>query len=110
MMKAAIVIACVMLSVLCAAPGAHAGEPRGPFTVRGVCEATGNVGWECGKRDQTHTQVPLPISDDYKQFCLRHGEIPPLELQKCVAFWRCVDDRGAGKVKHCYYPSRLLKI
>jgi len=24
------------------------------------------------------------------------------DLRKCTAFWKCVADREAGKVKHCY--------
>jgi hypothetical protein len=36
-----------------------------------------------------------------REFCLRKGELPPQELKKCIAFWRCVSDREAGKVKHC---------
>jgi hypothetical protein len=24
------------------------------------------------------------------------------DLKKCTAFWQCVADREAGKVKHCY--------
>jgi hypothetical protein len=24
------------------------------------------------------------------------------ELKKCVLFWKCLSDREAGKVKHCY--------
>jgi hypothetical protein len=27
-------------------------------------------------------------------------------LKKCVAFWKCVEDRQAGKVKHCYANDR----
>jgi hypothetical protein len=38
-------------------------------------------------------------------------EIPELEkalaiLKKCNKFWQCVQDRDAGKVKHCYYNDR----
>jgi hypothetical protein len=44
-----------------------------------------------------------------KEFCLRKGELPPGELKKCIAFWRCVTDREAGKVKHCYENDRRWK-
>src|SRR5262245_5618080 len=27
-------------------------------------------------------------------------------LKKCNAFWQCVNDRDAGKVKHCYENDR----
>jgi hypothetical protein len=27
-------------------------------------------------------------------------------LKKCTAFWQCVADRDAGKVKHCYENDR----
>jgi hypothetical protein len=27
-------------------------------------------------------------------------------LKKCTAFWKCVEDREAGKVKHCYENDR----
>ena len=27
-------------------------------------------------------------------------------LKKCSAFWQCVEDRGQGKVKHCYENDR----
>ena len=37
-----------------------------------------------------------------REFCLRKGELSSLELRKCIAFWSCVKDREAGKVKHCY--------
>jgi hypothetical protein len=28
------------------------------------------------------------------------------DLKKCDAFWKCVADREAGKVKHCYANDR----
>jgi hypothetical protein len=28
-------------------------------------------------------------------------------LKKCEKFWQCVEDRDAGKKKHCYYPREL---
>jgi hypothetical protein len=28
------------------------------------------------------------------------------QLKKCNAFWQCVNDRDAGKVKHCYENDR----
>jgi len=28
------------------------------------------------------------------------------ELKKCTAFWKCVNDREAGKVKHCFENDR----
>ena len=28
------------------------------------------------------------------------------ELKKCMVFWKCIKDRDAGKVKHCYENDR----
>jgi hypothetical protein len=35
------------------------------------------------------------------------ADLPVLEreiknLKKCMLFWKCLGDRDAGKVKHCY--------
>jgi hypothetical protein len=46
------------------------------FLATGAAHATDHHGWE-------------------KEFCLRKGELQPLELKKCIAFWRCVNDREA---------------
>jgi hypothetical protein len=32
------------------------------------------------------------------------------DLKKCTAFWQCVADREAGKVKHCYENDRRWKL
>jgi len=55
--------------------------------------------------------MPMPVVPTVehgweKEFCLRKGELPPQELKKCIAFWWCVTDREAGKVKHCYENDR----
>jgi hypothetical protein len=42
---------------------------------------------------------------------IRVEEIPDLlkairEIKKCKAFYQCLEDRDAGKVKHCYENDR----
>jgi hypothetical protein len=32
------------------------------------------------------------------------------DLKRCTAFWQCVEDREAGKVKHCYENDRRWRI
>ena len=50
---------------------------------------------------------------DYPMFdyAIAPEDIPDIlkgikELKKCAAFWQCVADRDAGKVKHCYENDR----
>src|SRR5260370_4004945 len=38
-------------------------------------------------------------------------DLPELEktikdFKKCIAFWKCTEDRAAGKVKHCAYNDK----
>jgi hypothetical protein len=46
------------------------------------------------------TEVALGLDD-----VLELQKLIPL-LRKCTAFWQCVADREAGKVKHCYDYDR----
>ena len=44
--------------------------------------------------DENTTMLSLEDALEIQKF------IP--DLRKCDAFWKCVEDREAGKVKHCY--------
>jgi hypothetical protein len=64
-------------------------------------------GRACGEGDEVWAEWPegqatitLSIED-----ILELQKHLPL-LKKCNAFWRCVHDREAGKVKHCYENDR----
>jgi hypothetical protein len=50
---------------------------------------------------------PLDLSDAV----ITPKDIPDIEaglktLKRCAKFWKCVEDRDAGKVKHCYENDR----
>jgi hypothetical protein len=50
--------------------------------------------------DAAHQVVTLDL-DDVREL---QKLIP--NLRRCTAFWQCVADREAGKVKHCYENDR----
>jgi hypothetical protein len=53
----------------------------------------------------------ISITADSMRIGIQSDEIADIErgirlLKKCKAFWQCVADREAGKVKHCYDNDR----
>ena len=144
-MRVRTIIITVVLLALCAAPRAHAENPHGPFTVRGVCEATGNAGPECGETERPKWPSPNFEADCRRDRIIVHVDekakgdwptgfelpgvqvVPPRDgerrfviindvdkaartrlekmlrdWRKCDAYYQCLADRDAGKVKHCY--------
>jgi hypothetical protein len=54
-------------------------------------------------------------TDDGQMMAIEADEIPDIlkaipEIKKCKAFWQCVVDRDAGKVKHCYENDRRWRF
>jgi len=52
------------------------------------------------------------VSEDGSQIfvTITPADIPAIEkglkvLKQCDKFWKCVEQREAGKVKHCYMPK-----
>ncbi len=57
------------------------------------------------------TDASKYVSLPYHKNTIEWDEIPDVlralkELKPCAAFWKCVSDRDAGKVKHCYENDR----
>ena len=90
------------LSVL-GASAAHADEKwEADFR---KCEITKffSVGTDEGQAfDVGNGQISVSIGPDD----IRDIEKGLAVLKKCKAFWQCVVDRDAGKVKHCYENDR----
>jgi hypothetical protein len=71
------------------------------FLVTGAAHA--DTGWILHRTctvykdfDESTDNVTLELND-----LLELQKFIPI-LKKCTAFWQCVADREAGKVKHCY--------
>jgi hypothetical protein len=65
------------------------------------CEYKGNR-WEadfrkCQIEKCGDDQQPIIVMEDFHDI-MRGFKF----LKKCMAFWKCVEDREVGKVKHCY--------
>jgi hypothetical protein len=50
-----------------------------------------------------------PDNSDWDEhtMVITRADLPALEkeikkFKQCIAFWKCTEDRAAGKVKHCY--------
>jgi len=62
--------------------------------------------WECAL-----TWMPLPHDDANSEASIGVKDLPKIikrfkEMKGHCAFLKCLDDRAAGKVKHCYYNDK----
>jgi hypothetical protein len=94
-------------------------EPCGPAYSRPCTDADAQRAIEAAKRAQAEAKWELSwrrcrlekLGADDDERVITFEDIPDIlkgikELKKCNAFWQCVEDRDAGKVKHCYENDR----
>ena len=132
-MKAAIIAGCVVLSVL-SAPGARAEDRLAPdyfnppecnrFTHEEFRACINRLWaahpepeysymdhWKTEKWDCALIWMPLPNDDANAEASIDIKDLPKIikrfkEMKGHCAFLKCLDDRAAGKVKHCYANDR----
>jgi hypothetical protein len=75
------------------------------LSIASTAHAEGSRGW---RLHRTCTVIPTDldaINDLTLEDALAIQKFIP-DLRKRDAFWKCVADRDAGKVKHCYANDR----
>jgi len=73
--------------------------------IASTAHAEESRGWRLHRTCTLISSVPDNINDLTLEDALEIQKFIP-DLKKCDAFWRCVADRDAGKVKHCYANDR----
>jgi len=59
------------------------------------------------RMEAIHKGRPDNADWDENTMVITRADLPALEKEikkfmQCIAFWKCTEDRTAGKVKHCY--------
>ena len=71
------------------------------LSIASTAHAEESSRWRLHRTCTVITTDPDPINDLTLEDVLAIQKFIP-DLRKCDAFQRCVADRDAGKVKHCY--------
>jgi hypothetical protein len=84
------------------------------FLATGAAQQSAQAGYFGSDKWTTNCRYSIiekrrPQNDEQPDWLMyiESADLPVLEreiknLKKCMLFWKCLSDRDAGKVKHCY--------